>query len=208
MTNEEFINSIRLDGEEWRDVVGYEGLYMVSSYGRVASLEKQLMRGLGSFIRSPKLLSPIKMNNGYFTICLVKGQQKHMMFIHRIVATSFLPNPNKYPQIDHIDTIKTNNNVSNLRWCTNSQNQLNPKTRVNNSISKKGKPKRREKVVCLNDDIVVKIYDSPISTIKDGFEHSCVVAVCNGKRKNHKGYQWMYLSDYESLINQDVKEQS
>lgn len=210
MTNQEFIESIRLEGEEWRDVVGYEGLYKVSSFGRVASMCMRLRRGNnGTFFRGPKILSLIKMKNGYYVVTLVKDSKTTSMYVHRLVAMAFIPNSNNYPQVDHLDTNRTNNHASNLKWCSNSQNQLNPITRVNNSKSKKGKQRRIEKVVCLNDKTVVKIYNSPISTIKDGFEHSCVVAVCNGKRKTHQGYKWMYLSDYKkTLTTQDVNELS
>lgn len=122
-----------------------------------------------------------------------------------MVAESFILNPNNYPQIDHIDTNKTNNNVSNLQWCTSSMNHLNPITRKRNSDSKKGifihctKPVVRINPQDPND---VKFYISASETHRnDGYNISKVSSVCRGERKLHKGYKWMWKSDYETLIN-------
>lgn len=210
MTNQEFIESIRLEKEEWRPVVGYEGLYVVSSFGRIASMKMALKRGRnGVFYRQQRLLKPVKMTIGYLAVSLTKNGKVTQEYLHRLVSKAFLPNPNNYPQIDHIDGSRDNNMVTNLKWCTGSQNVLNPITRIRNSSSKKSKQKRREKVVCIRNGNVERIYDSPKQATIDGFDHSCVVAVCNNKQKSHHGCQFVYLSDYEkTLTNQDVKEPS
>lgn len=88
--------------------------------------------------------------------------------MHRLVATAFIPNPNNYPCIDHIDTIKTNNHYLNLRWCTNSMNHLNPITRKRNSLSKigaRGIIENKSKPVVRIDPKnpgCIKIYESPM----------------------------------------------
>ena len=113
--------------EIWRDVVGYEGLYQVSSMGRVKSLGRfidNLVRG--HYWQEEKILKPSKRINGYVGISLHKDGKAKNFNIHRLVAIAFIPNPNNLPQIDHINADKTNNNVNNLRWVTAKENINNP----------------------------------------------------------------------------------
>lgn len=98
-----------MNAEEWRDVVGYEGFYKVSNLGNVKS------------VRYDKILKKIPLG-GYRHVHLsVSGEAKHYN-IHRLVAQAFIPNPNNYAQVNHIDFDKTNNNVNNLQWVTCQQN--------------------------------------------------------------------------------------
>lgn len=100
-----------LANEEWRDVVGYEGLYQVSSLGRVRKFDGKLLRKSKNYA-------------GYRVVSLNKKQFR----VARLVATSFIPNINNLPQVDHIDTIKSNDKVNNLRWVTPKGNMNNPLT--------------------------------------------------------------------------------
>lgn len=97
--------------EVWKDIPHYEGLYQVSNLGNIYS------------VRYGKRLKPVIMNNGYCAVTLrnIYGKQK-IELIHRLVALSFLPNPNQYPQVNHKDENKANNKVSNLEWCTAKYN--------------------------------------------------------------------------------------
>ena len=96
--------------EEWRAVPGYEGLYEVSNIGNVRN------------VRRNKLLRLLKTNNGYIRVFLCKNGIKTGFQVHRLVAQAFLPNPDNLPQINHKDEDKTNNNVTNLEWCTAKYN--------------------------------------------------------------------------------------
>ena len=91
-----------LEGEIWKDVVGYEGLYAVSSLGRVKSIRNNKIRAQ-------------YVNNGYLTLNFYNDNCKHFT-VHRLVAQAFIPNPENKPQVNHIDCDIENNRVSNLEW--------------------------------------------------------------------------------------------
>ena len=91
--------------EEWRAVPGYEGLYEVSNKGNVRN------------VRRNTLLRLTKTNYGYIRIGLCKNRIKTSLSVHRLVAETFIPNPDNLPMINHKDEDKTNNRVENLEWC-------------------------------------------------------------------------------------------
>jgi hypothetical protein len=115
MTNEEFIKSISLEGEIWKDVVGYEGYYMVSSFGRLVSLGRLVRFGSMLLPKSPKIISDTSTKERYYKAVLKVDGTKKSVNVHRLVATAFIPNPNNYRCNDHIDGDRTNNQVGNLR---------------------------------------------------------------------------------------------
>lgn len=199
MTNEEFIQSIALPGEEWRDVVEYEDLYSVSSFGRILCKEKEG--------RQARLMSPFRSNKhrkqSYLHVKLCKNNRYRHYTVHRLVARAFIPNPENYPCIDHIDGNGENNVFKNLRWCTRSMNNRNPISIERQSLSHKGKVMNsiRRKVVQLKDGNIVKIYDSLSCAEKDGFRHSCVSRACSKQLSKYKGFEWNLLSDYESQVS-------
>ena len=112
------------EGEEWRNIEGYDS-YLISNKGRVMSKN---YRGTGK----RKILSPYytSQNRNYLQIKLKNNKGKlDSLFIHRLVAEAFIPNPQDKKEIDHIDTNPENNNVENLRWVTHTENMNNPITK-------------------------------------------------------------------------------
>ena len=101
--------------EEWRPIEGYEGLYEVSSYGRVRSLDRYDNRNC---FRKGKVLSPAKDKNGYLKVVLNCNGKCKTINVHRLVALTFLPNPDNLPCVNHKNEDKTDNRVDNLEWCT------------------------------------------------------------------------------------------
>ena len=109
--------------EIWRPVVGYEGLYEISSYGRVRSLDMYVKIGYGNDrLHKGKVLNPAKDTGGYLKVHLYCNGKQKTIDVHRLVAQAFLPNPDNLPQVNHKDEDKTNNNVTNLEFCTAKYN--------------------------------------------------------------------------------------
>ena len=111
--------------EEWKDIQGYEGLYKVSSCGRVKSLSRITTNGRKT---KERILKKSITSLGYCRTTLTKNNIKNTISTHRIVAQTFIPNPLNKPCVDHINTIKTDNRVENLRWVTHKENTNNPLT--------------------------------------------------------------------------------
>lgn len=111
--------------ETWKPVVGYEGLYEVSNLGRVKSLIRSMYdinrREVVNHQRV-KILSPSMVKSGRYTITLIKNKKAKVFYVHRLVAMAFLPNPNHYNVVNHLDSDPTNNCVNNLEWCTQKHN--------------------------------------------------------------------------------------
>ena len=207
MTNEEFIRSIALPGEEWRDVVGYEGSYAVSSFGRIAAIRShyEYRRNGRLFLKemTPHLCgTSIAPSTNYERITFKQNCVRDTRLVHRVVAQAFLPNPEEYTCIDHIDDNPSNNKADNLQWCDYKINNSKEHHRTAAAKCKIGQPApNRKKVVQLLDGQVIRILDSMTEAEIDGFSHSAIHRACNGRLRSHGGYQWMYLSDYESQVS-------
>jgi hypothetical protein len=112
--------------EDWRDVVGYEDRYEISNFGNLRSksyLKKgRNVNGEFSFITQPRLMKPTVNGNGYLSVYLSRDGESANFVIHRLVAITFLENPDNLPVVNHKDCDKTNNRVDNLEWCTQQHN--------------------------------------------------------------------------------------
>ena len=109
--------------ENWRDIPGYEGRYQVSNIGNVKSLERTfLMPNGGIAICKERLLTQSLNRNGYQTLNLHKNNKNKFCLVHRLVGLAWLPNPNNFRIMNHIDCNRSNNNVNNIEWCTYNYN--------------------------------------------------------------------------------------
>ena len=110
------MNAETIRNEIWEDIQGYEGLYQISSYGRVKSLERKAY-GFNRIVRGI-ILKPGK-NRNYFQVRLYNESGYKVLLVHRLVALHFVENPlpEKYNYINHKDENPSNNNADNLEWC-------------------------------------------------------------------------------------------
>lgn len=131
-------------GEEvWKDVVGFEGLYQVSNLGRLKGLPRRVNNHKGFIQLGERYLSGHQITKGYIQVQLSSRPNRVQKLIHVLVATAFIPNPNNYPQVNHINGDKADNRAENLEWVTQSENIKHAyRTGLNIHSDKSGKPKR------------------------------------------------------------------
>lgn len=167
------------------NVIGFEGLYMVSDTGIVfTNYNKNGKRGQALKCRKDK--------DGYLEVRLYKNGKGFHKKIHRLVAEAFIPNIENKPCVNHLDCNRTNNNVENLEWCTENENvQYAAKLgRYKGSCCKK---------ICAIDKYGTRvIYESMqeasrITNVPAPNIHKC----CTGKRKTAGGFQWKYYIEQE-----------
>lgn len=139
--------------EQWKDIEGYEGLYQVSDMGNVRN------------VKYNRSLKPVLNPGGYLKVILSKDGKRKTCKVHRLVAEAFIPNPDNKPTVDHINTIRTDNRVSNLRWFTHKEQMLDNKItneKFNENSLKNVVPKK--KVLCVTTG---EVFDSA----KDAARH-------------------------------------
>lgn len=190
--------------EEWKDIAGYEGLYQVSTLGRVRSFHGRR----GATVR---ILSPRRCTNRYLMVYLAKEGIKVQRLIHRLVAEAFIDNPCKYPQVNHKDEDVTNNQVDNLEWCTAKYN-MNYGTH-NQRVAEKLKGKKLSAEACAKKSSKMKEWHKThrnpaqrnVLCVETGevfeslksareFSHSSGISNClRGKSETSGGYHWRYV---------------
>ena len=197
--------------EIWKPIMGYEGLYECSNLGRVRSLDRI---DSNNHPLNGVILKPYISNSGYLLVGLYKQQKRDRKLLHRLVAEAFLPNPDNKPEIDHINTIKTDNTVflnedgsinyekTNLRWTTRKENINNPLTKTKMQINarkpskgKYGKKHHRSKPIIQydKDGNFIKEWDCANDVERVlGISNKHIGSVCLGKRKSCGGYIWKY----------------
>lgn len=198
---------IVMEQEIWKDVVDWERLYKVSSIGRVMSVRRVSKRGNNFIPVKEKILKQFLDTHGYCTVglCDKENNRNKKVRVHQLVAKAFIDNPQNKPFVDHINTIKTDNAVENLRWVTYKENANNPITleRVRKNghgteVAKKNMAtrKKHEKYNAPMEVFQYSIEGDFISSYESISEAERVTGVKNikkavhGKRITAGGYKW------------------
>lgn len=184
--------------EKWKDIDGYEGYYKISNRGRVKRLDvfdKNPKYNGNRLIKGGLRKSTIQ-SNGYKSVMLTKESKSKRFLIHRLVAIAFIPNPNEFPVVNHIDGNKLNNNVENLEWCTHSYNLKHAHSNgllSNPNAIKKMNEINKKQVFCLEH---MMIYES-LTFCKSKFNYniSYLSQCCNHKKEKAYGLHWCYVID-------------
>ena len=152
-----------------KDIKNYEGLYAITSCGKVWSY------------KTKKFLKPYGNKNGYLRVDLRKDKERKHFLIHRLVAEAYIPNPNNYETVDHIDFDKTNNCVNNLQWMSRGEN------------CRKRRYCGTKPVRCIE---LNTIYPSVSEAARSlNLNISCISKVCRGERKTTGGYHWEFVKE-------------
>lgn len=169
--------------EIWEPIKGYENLYEVSNLGRVKSLNY-------GRTRKEQVLKPVKNNKGYLLVDLCKNRKIKRFLIHRLVAQTFIPNPENKPHINHIDCNPKNNNVNNLEWCT-------PKENVQYAFKLGRLRRRKTPIVAINLTTKEKIYfNSQTEAAKElNLYQQNINRVLKGKLNQTGGYIFRYTDN-------------
>lgn len=120
--------------EIWKDIFGYEGYYQVSDLGRVKSMERKENRKWGNSVKE-KIMKGSLNPKGYLGFCFRKERKEKTIHIHVLLAKAFIPNPNNYPIVRHLDDNRSNHKLENLAWGTTADNA---KDAVRNGLTQKG----------------------------------------------------------------------
>lgn len=172
--------------EIWKDIPEYEGLYQASNWGRIKSLPRKTKNRFQTGMIKKQTLR----TGGYFYINLCdKNHNNKLYTVHRIVALTFIPNPNNYPCINHKDGNKQNNYVENLEWCTYSHNE---KHAYRNNLKKPNSIK-------INQYNLKGEYIKTWNSIKEAntfYKTSHIGECCNNNSKRNiaKGFLWEYAN--------------
>ena len=178
-----------MKNEEWRDVVGYEGLYQVSDQGRVKSLERKVKHWCGERTVKERILKPSDNCMGYLIVNLSAGGKRKHFKVHRLVCQAFHDNPENKLDVNHINENKTDNRACNLEWCTRREN-INHGSRNTRTAEALSKPVGQYTL----DGELVKIWPSATEARRQtGFSQGNICLAANGKHKQAYGFIWKYV---------------
>lgn len=165
--------------------LGYQG-YQISNKGRIKSIKKH------------EIIMKQRLNKGgYLKLELRKNGKTVSVLVHRLVALAFIPNPENKPQINHKNSIRTDNKIENLEWCTQSENNKYAYCYGN-----------REKKLYFDNRVLINQYDLKGNFIKQwlgasniekelNISNSSIIRCCKNKSKTAYGYIWKYANESE-----------
>lgn len=185
-----------MQNEIWKSVKGFEGIYEISNFGNLKSFKKE---------KNGYILSNVNKKKGYVSVILKSKELKKSTRIHRLVAETFLENPENKSQVNHINGIKNDNRLVNLEWCTSSEN-VNHSIRMNenqlNGMINYNQNIRPKKIVQKSlSGLKIEVFNnSKEAFLKTGVCARNILQVASKteykkglKRSQAGGYKWDFL---------------
>ena len=180
------------DTEEiWKDIKGYEGLYQVSSEGRVKSLERDIIckNGVKRHVKEQILKGSIC--RGYLRVKL----EDRLVYVHRVVAEAFIHNSENKPEVNHKDEVKTNNCVENLEWMTRKENN-----NYGTHNERVGKALSKPVAQYTKDGILIKVWSSQSEAGRQlGISCGNISSAAQGKYNTSGGFVWKYVENKNKM---------
>lgn len=203
--------------EVWKDIEGYEGLYQVSNLGRVLSLARTRKNRWGQDVPVlERILTPRINDKGYLRVALSKDDVSKDFFIHRLVAMAFIPNPNNYPIINHMNEVKTDNRVENLEWCTHKYNVNYGSWAEKQSRAQRGKKRppesvrrraEKKKKPIIGTSLLTgetRYFKSAVDAGRElGLWDASITAVIRGRLKTTGNWTFIYANSEEKEATND-----
>lgn len=195
--------------EIWKDITGYEGIYQISNYGRVKSLDREIHKNNGVIEhRNGQIMKLLLDKDGYCILGLrIKNKIKKSFRVHRLVAEAFIKNPDNLPEVNHKDENKSNNYVQNLEWCSSQYNNKYGTKSERTQITKiKTSSYNCRKPVLqfdLNGNLIKRWESASEAERKLNFSNSCINRCCNHQRNKYLNYKWEFeneISTKEELL--------
>ncbi len=187
--------------EIWKDIPNYVGMYKVSNLGNVKSIGRYVdWRNTKKFFRT-RILRAGSDKSGYSIVVLCKSGMMKAFKIHRLVAILFIQNINNKLEVNHINGIKTDNNINNLEWCTHSENlkhahRIGLKKATWGGVFGKDNPLSRPVYQYDINGMFIKKYDSTMCVQRElNISNGNISSVCLGRKgfNSAGGYVWKYF---------------
>lgn len=178
--------------EIWKPIPDYEGLYEISNMGNVRSIDRTVRDINGRILAIKGILKTPVLNGKYYMVSLSKNNKQKWHSIHRLVALTFIPNPNNLPVVNHKDENPMNNKVENLEWCTQQYN-VKYGTSRQKAIQKNSKPI----IMCDKEthEPIKEFLNMKMATEELGHPTSSKSSICEvlkGRRNSALGFWWKY----------------
>jgi hypothetical protein len=181
----------------WKEIPGYEGLYSVNESGEVLS---HYRKNLGGKCLKCRVLKPLKDSYGYFFVVLYSNKKATQLRIHRLVAITFIPNPENKATVNHKNGIRHDNRLQNLEWCTHSENNQHAydvlgKIPVISHLNKFGKDNYKTKKInklSMDGRFICSYFGQSEASRETKVDQGNIWRAINGVKVSAGGFKWEY----------------